>query len=293
MSTRFNIDTCAVLVEFNASMWTARKLDRTATQEVVASKNARSAQAARVNKNLLAGRNELDIIQTHLNAARDYVYTQTLPWSNNGLRLLPSAKFIAFNDKMGEFEQRMFDLVSDFVKVYPSLITAQAMELGDLFDRAEYPTAEQITDKFSFRVTYMPVPSSGDFRIDIGNQARKELQDRLDRVAQERIESAMQDAKSRITAHLDRLMTQLRAETTSANGKTRKPKLYDSLLEGGIELCDALDALNLVRDPDVDSVRIALKRLLSQFDIDDLRKSDAARTELRTQVEDIRNRFDF
>jgi hypothetical protein len=47
-----------MLVEFNASVWTARKLDKTTTDEVVASKNAGAKDAARDNKHLLAGRTE-------------------------------------------------------------------------------------------------------------------------------------------------------------------------------------------------------------------------------------------
>ena len=39
---RYNLDTCSMLVEFNASVWTARKLDKTTTTEVVANKNAGS-----------------------------------------------------------------------------------------------------------------------------------------------------------------------------------------------------------------------------------------------------------
>ncbi len=37
---RFNIDTCAMLVEFNASVWTARKLDKSTTDEVTATTHA-------------------------------------------------------------------------------------------------------------------------------------------------------------------------------------------------------------------------------------------------------------
>ena len=102
---RYNIDTCALLVEFASSVWTARKLDKTATDEVVYNKRAASKDAARVNKHLLAGRNELELVQQHVTAARNYVYENTLPWSDSGIRLLPTAKFTEFNDRMGKFEE--------------------------------------------------------------------------------------------------------------------------------------------------------------------------------------------
>ena len=104
MTQRYNIDTCALLVEFNASVWTARKLDKGATDEVVISKRAGAKDAARVNKHLLAGRNELDVIQKHVNNVRTYVYENTLPWSDSGLRLLPTVNFQKFAEKMNDFE---------------------------------------------------------------------------------------------------------------------------------------------------------------------------------------------
>ena len=61
MST-YNLDTCAMIVEFNTSVWTARKLDRKVSDEVVHDKSAAAKGAARVNKSLMAGRSELEDI---------------------------------------------------------------------------------------------------------------------------------------------------------------------------------------------------------------------------------------
>jgi hypothetical protein len=288
---RYNIDSCALLVEFNAPTWTARKLDRNATDEVVYNKRAASKDAARVNKHLLAGRVELEVIQKHVGAARSYVYENTLPWSDAGLRLLPTAKFLEFNDRMGQLETEFVDLVNAFVQIYPSLITAQAMALGDMFDRSEYPSANEIAHKFSFRLNYMPVPRAGDFRVDVGNEAQEELQKKLAKMADERIEFAMADARARLKAHLDRMMERLKVE--EVNGKVNKSRIHDSLVEGGLELCDALTALNLTGDKDLEAARAKLESLLRTVDVDDLRKHDSARTEVRVQVAEIMDKFSF
>jgi hypothetical protein len=243
---RYNIDTCALLVEFASSVWTARKLDKTATDEVVYNKRAASKDAARVNKHLLAGRNELELVQQHVTAARNYVYENTLPWSDSGIRLLPTAKFTEFNDRMGKFEEDFVDIVNTFITIYPSLITAQAMALGDMFDRSEFPTPESIAHKFSFRVNYMPVPKAGDFRVDIGNDAQTELQTRLAKLADERVEAAMAEARDRLKTHLDRMMERLKVE--EVNGKVIRSRIHGSLVEGGLELCDALKSLNIIND---------------------------------------------
>lgn len=289
--SRFNIDTCAMLVEFTAPMWTARKLDKGATDEVVHNKRAAAKDAARVNKHLLAGRNELEVIQQHVNAARTYVYESTLPWSDSGIRLLPTKNFMTFNQRMTQFEQEFVDMVNVFVQVYPSLITAQAMALGDMFNRSEYPSADEVAHKFSFRVNYMPVPKAGDFRVDVGNEAQAELQKKLSSLADERVAAAMADAKARLKAHLDRMLKQLRVE--EVNGKQKKGRIHASLIEGGLELCEALKALNITNDMTIEAARVELEKLLRSVDTDDLRKQVDARTEIRTQVSDIVDRFNF
>ena len=289
--SRYNIDTCAMLVEFTAPMWTARKLDRGATDEVVHNKRAAAKDAARVNKHLLAGRNELEIIQQHINAARTYVYENTLPWSDAGIRLLPTKNFMTFNQRMTQFEQEFVDMVNVFVQVYPSLITAQAMALGDMFNRSEYPAPQEVASKFSFRVNYMPVPNAGDFRVDVGNEAQVELQKKLSSLADERVAAAVADAKARLKGHLDRMLKQLRVE--EVNGKQKKGRIHASLIEGGLELCEALKALNITNDMTIEAARMELEKLLRSVDTEDLRKQVDARTEIRTQVADIVDRFNF
>lgn len=288
---RYNIDSCALLVEFNASVWTARKLDRGASDEIVADKRAQAKDAARVNKHLLAGRGELDIIQRYVGVVRTYVYENTLPWSDSGIRLLPTQNFIDFNDRMGKFEEEFVQLVNDFVQVYPTLITAQAMALGDMFNRSEYPSAGEMAHKFSFRLNYMPVPKAGDFRVDVGNEAQKELQDKLSKLADERVEAAMADARGRLKTHLDRMMDRLRVE--EVNGKVQKSRIHDSLVQGGLELCGILRALNLTGDKDLAAASTQLEAVLRSVDVDDLRKHDSARVEVRAQVAEIMDKFNF
>lgn len=289
--SRYNIDTCALLVELTTSSWTARKLDKNVSDEVVSSKGAQAKGAARVNKHLLAGRNELDIVVGHVASARDYVYHNTLPWSDSGLRLLPSSKFQEFNDHMGKLEEQFTTLVNDFITVYPTLITAQAMALGSMFNRSEYPHPNDIARKFAFRVNYMPVPKAGDFRVDVGNAAQQELQAKLNKLADERIEAAVKDARDRLKAHLDRMMERLHVQ--EINGKTKRGRIHDSLIESGLELCEILKSLNITNDMGLEAARVEVERVLKSVTPDDLRKHNDARTEIRTQVADILDRFQF
>lgn len=288
---RLNIDTCAMLVEFNASVWTARKLDKTTTNEVVASKNAGAKDAARVNKHLLAGRTELDIIQQAVGRARQFVYDNTAPWSDSGLRLLPTINFMKFTERMNDFEEEMEALVKAFVVIYPTLITAQALALGDMFKRDDYPSANEMMTKFSFRVNYMPVPSSGDFRVDVGNQAQAELKARLESLTQERIDSAMADVRERLSTHLKRMSDRL--TTDYVGGEAKQRRFHDTLVDGALELCDLTKALNVTNDVVLETARSQLEQLLVGVTPTDLRKNEAIRQDVKRNVDAILDKFNF
>jgi hypothetical protein len=280
-----------MLVEFNASVWTARKLDRSTTEEVVTTKNAVAKDAARVNKHLLAGRTELDTVQQMIGRARQFLYSNTLPWSDSGLRLLPTVNFLSFNERMQQFEEEFERLVSDFVTIYPTLITAQALALGDMFKRDDYPTANEIMTKFAFRVGYLPVPTAGDFRVDIGNAAQEELKEKLNRMAEERVDAAMKDIRARLGEHLKRMSDRL--TTDYVQGEAKQRRFHDSLVDGALELCDLTKALNVVGDPALETARRELEQALLGVTPTELRKNEHIRQDTKKAVDAILNKFAF
>jgi len=298
---RYNIDTSAMLVEVNASVWTARKLDRATTDEVITRKNAASKGAARVNKHLLAGRPELEVIIAHVGSVRGYVYENTLPWSDSGLRLLPVVNFKAFNERMKVDEDAYWKLCQTFVDVYPTLITAQALQLGDMFKREDFPSPDSILHKFGFQVNYMPVPTAGDFRVDIGNDAQAELKAQLVKLADDRIKSAMDDIKGKLKAHLVHMSGRLAVDIVDNVPKVRG--FHDSLVEYGFDLCDMVKSLNLTQDVELENARAALERCLANITTrtnkrgrelsvaDTLREDMGKRSAVKAQVDEILNKF--
>ena len=288
---RYNIDTCAMLVEFNASVWTARKLDRTTTDEVVATKHAAAKDAARVNKHLLAGRTELEVIQQAVGRARQYVYDNTSPWSDSGLLLLPNTRFIKFAERMNEFDEEIAALVKAFIVIYPSLITAQAMALGDMFRRDDFPTPNDLVTKFSFRVNYMPVPTAGDFRVDVGNKAQEELKAKLESLTQERIDHAMADVRARLGERLKRISDRLTTDYVQGEAKTRR--FHDTLVDGALEMCDLAKSLNIINDPALETARRELEQLLIGVTPSELRKDETIRQDVKKNVDAILDKFNF
>jgi hypothetical protein len=154
-----------------------------------------------------------------------------------------------------------------------------AFKLGELFDRGEYPEATSIASKFNLRYTIMPVPEVNDFRVDIGEQMKVEMQQEYQRAYEGRVEAAMSDAWSRLHTTLEHMIDRLSGDD--------KKIFRDSLVDNALELTNLLTKLNVTNDPKLEQARQALERSLVHVSADDLRQSKGARDEVLAKVNQI------
>lgn len=286
-----NLGSVYVLCEFNASVWTARKLDRKKSDEVVSGAHAASKGAARVNKNLLAGRPELEEITSLVTEARNYVYDNTAPWSDAGQRLLVASRLPKFDARMEDFKAQFHAQVASFVSAYPTLITAQALALGDMFNRAEYPTAGDIEHKFAMTCEFFPVPTAGDLRVDVINEIQDDLRTRLQKTADARAQRAVADINEKFIAHLKRMADRL---TTDIDPETKAPvnrRFTETLVSSAFELCDLVADYNIGGDTNLVTARQRLETALAGVTVVSLREDPIKREEVRYTVSSILNQF--
>ena len=294
-----SIASSAMLVELSISSWTARKLDKKVSTEVDVGKGTKT-RAGNYNKNLLAGTGFLDTITKYAANARAWHISQTLPWSDNGLRLLPMSNFMSYKQNLTTLETNYQALVNKFIIAYPNLVSAAAFQLGDLFNRNEYPEAEKIVSKFKFTVNYLPVPMAGDFRIDIGEEAKAELVANCEKAYTDRLNNAMKDAWDRLHDCLMRMSERLTIdvvdnEEDGANGgKVYKSRIFrDSLVENAVELTSLLKHFNLTGDTNMELARAELENAIKNHTADDLRENHIARVTVKQKVDDILSKFSF
>jgi len=113
-----SITTSSVLVEMNISVWTANKLDKSATEKVTTD-NLAVQNAAQVRKNLMAGTTLRKGIADYAAGCRLWHNTQTLPWADRGARLLPTSLFMDYKQEVA-MRNRTFDqMVNEFCNNYP------------------------------------------------------------------------------------------------------------------------------------------------------------------------------
>lgn len=281
------ISNTSMLVNITMSVWTGRKLDKQVSAEVDVAKSTKT-RAGNYHKNLFAGVDELAAVGRISGKIRNWFHEQTLPWSDGGDRLLPMDNFKDFKDQLKIFEVEFADAVRIFCDKYSTLISAQAFTMGALFDRSEYPDVDDIANKFALRYTFSPVPEVGDWRVDANAVDKKELEEHYQQAYDDRLGSTTRDLWDRLHGVLTHMADRL-ADTPEGEKKIFR----DSLLETPVKLCELLTKLNVTNDPKLEAARKSLESAICNIDIKDLRKSQGARLEVKTQVDEILKRFDF
>ena len=282
---KINLSNQAILVELNIRVPSFRKLDKKVTREVTVSKGA-DDQAGRFNKSLLAGADQLDKIPKCVASTRVEFYAKTLPWSDSGQRLADIRSFLSVKDWLNDKSVEYDKLASDFVTIYPNLVSAQAFKMGTMFDRSEYPDANDIARRFGFNFYFTPLPERGDFRVDVGHDIAVELEAEYEKVYGDRTKQAMEDLWARlykVTKHL--------SERFADNEKGDSKRLFDSVLDNALELCEMLSVMNVTHDSDLDWARQKLEEALHGVDMKDVRDSSGVRKEVKARVDELADKL--
>lgn len=275
------IQNSSMLVDLNISVWTGRKMDKKVAEEIDASKNTQT-KAGNYSKRLMANTKKLEAINNLVADIRGWHYARTLPWSDGGSRLLPMQGFFDYKPAIAEHERKFWDMVNDFLADYPTLVTAAAFQLGDLFNPVDYPDVDALRKKFSFRYVFLPVPEAGDFRIDVNEESRKELEEQYTKFYDTKLADAMKGIWDRLHECLTHMSDKLGGENK---------RLHASMVDNAVELCGMLSHLNVTRDPKLEEARQHLERTMMGVSIDELRKHEDARKDLKSKVDDILSMF--
>ncbi len=301
-----SVASAGLLCSLNISVWEGRKKDKGIEEEVAASKGARSRRATSVYKTLFVDCPALEAIKSLRGEARQYLNKYSMPWDHNGTVLVPARVFIEEMEAgMAKMERRFNTLVDILINVWGLEISKQAFERGAMFNRDEYPLAEEVRDKFGFTFNVRPVPLAGDFRVDMGNEALKRVQEMCEADTQQCVQRALAATWERVQTQVNWVRDRMDAlltynpdapDETDEEGKVikkRRPKVYDSMLETGVELCGILRDLNVTNDPKLEEARQMLESALIRVDTDSLKESTELQSSLKKAMQDIADKFDF
>lgn len=272
----------AMLCSLSISQWSARKHDAEASQEI-AERHGAQADAGRYNK-ILIPKNALAEIQRIAGEARREHYFMTLPWDDNGYRVLPAAAYMEHTEKQRGFSQEFLTAVDLFAAGFEQLVTESRTRLGGLFRADDYPSASEIRDKFSFETKVLPLPDANDFRVSLGDEEKE----RIKRQITASVEASLQVASRELWQRLYEAVSHM-AERLSAYKVTEDGVIHpfrDSIVANLTKLVDVMPKLNITGDPELERLASQVRSTLL-VDPKELRASETVRSDTAKAAADI------
>ena len=268
----------AVLVSLSVSTWTARKYSKEITAKVNADHGA-SGDAGRYNKSLLPGDAEsYKALMRVAGYARTNHYSQSLAWSDEGWRLLPTANYQDYTDRLRGLTSEFETALEDFLLDYPALVNQSRGRLNGMFRDSDYPDVHDLRAKFSIGVEFSPVPTSGDFRLDLAGSTieaiEKSVVDRVERATA----GAVKDSWDRLKDCVLHIHSRL---------SDPKAIFRDSLIDNARELTDILGRLNVTGDVNLETARLEVAAKLGAYEPAMLRSDATARAEVARDAQAI------
>lgn len=277
----------AVLANFTTSIWGMRRFDKGAAEEIL-KKHQADNQAGLFTKRLL-NKKAMQNVHSIMRAARAYHMQHTLPWMDDGVRILPATLILEYKPQMEKFKAECFQAVGEFVKDYPEYVKQAKKELGSLFKESDYPSAAEVRRRFGFETIITPCPDVTDFRADLDPDLIAEISKDLDVRLDGLLDSALKDAASRISDTVGHMVERLKAYKpgNKEKGKKVEGKFHDSLIEHVRDLAKLLPAFNLSNDPKLESLNKRILKELCPNEPDALREDDALRRKVVKEAEAI------
>ncbi len=276
-----NVDytTRAMLVTLSISRWTATKRDKRVTDRVLAENNAQ-AGVGRFTKQLI-DKSCFEEMNTIINAARNTHVTMTLPWNKEGTGVLSSDLFMDYRAKMSAFENDYEGAVRKFINNYPNYIEDAKSKLNGLFDWSDYPTVDQLGDKFAMSVVPEPIPSNKSFLIDIPAEFKREQEAIIEKKVAERMKSAHEELYKRL----------LNAVKYMSEGLEAGLNIREATIDNIVELAELIPGLTIEDDNVIKDLAVKAKAVATRYPrkdiITNVTANKVTRRDLVKQVQEI------
>jgi len=276
------LDEKAVLISVKRNMYSPYKLDQ---------EESRQYGAGNVNKHLFEGRDNL-VKSTISKFTEVYTYVKdnTVPWTT-GVDMLNMNHYLEFTTglrKRVDDAHRAVDTLclswEDEVKADLERLSEIALAKGkpNLANENDYPDVDELRSKFGIHIRFMPVPTTGDFRVEISDDDKASLQQQLDDAgvnANKHVIKSMIEPMERAIAKL--------SVPIGNNGSVFRDTLVDNL----VEVTERMNKINLSDDAtiqdSIDNLRDLISTYASEQGKDLLRSNQTSREKAVNDIDSL------
>jgi hypothetical protein len=265
-------------------VWKGERIDRIASDEVVRQSKA-EVKSARVVKNLVATENLADI-NAAVKSLKSLWHLQTLPWMDDGQRIIPATKFPRFMDAATPILAQFSQAADRFAEAYPDLLSKAEERLGKLYRAEDYPDIKSVREMYSLTIRPMPVPHYEDWRVDLSTEQIEAIK----AITRKSTAEACANATRVMALKLYKLVSQLHGRIEAYDtGETER--LRSQLTDAIGDLALSADDYNFENNPELGAIISDMKAKLVPVSTRVLVRDDSVRAEVKSNAANLMGRL--
>ena len=212
-------------------------------------------------------------------ALRTHLVTHTLPWRDDGQRVLMRNMYPIFMEKYGALERAYLSDVRAFIDHrYPEAVAKASFRMGELFEPADYPAASELEHKFYVNLEIDGITEANDFRVNIGTDELAKVREQIEATIQSRVTLAMKDVWLRLIDVLQHYVSKM---------EDKDAIFRDTTVTNLVDLVNIMPGLNIAGDPNLKSIRQRVMDTIYGYEPDDLRKNETVRAQAALEAQEI------
>ena len=214
--------------------------------------------------------------------ARNMHMSFTMPFGNNGWRILPAKRILDYTNEMAVHKTNFESAVTDVVNDWPNIVNrAQGRLTGSLFNPGDYPRQDHVASYFSFGFDMTPIPEKSHIVLDLEQEMIEDLQEKLELQQKQGLEKAMADVWKRLYEPVKNMAKVL----------SEDKKIFTSLIVNIEEIVALLPIMNLAGDANMNMLAGEIKQQLLGHTAGQIKEDDNLKALLAANATNIMNKM--
>ena len=275
----------AMLVQVRCTKWNNTVTDKAITNEVTCDKWADDGHI-RVSKRLAKVGVVKELNRLIGQVGNSIIRKWCVPW-DDGVHLVTIDNLDKFEAALRAKCDKLDELKIELRNEWPKIVADDKIKLGKAFNELDYPSIDQIVDRYSIVYRLKPMPSGDDIRVNLPASRIDAIRKQVEADVTERVEAGTKAIHDRVANVLNTFIDGMERHGTKADGAKRSSKFADSIVDSIDELAEALPGLNVTGDPALTAIANDLFVRLRDLDPKDLREDAAHRKQAADTAKDI------
>mgnify|MGYP003120478549 FL=1 len=281
--TGATVQSSAAKVSFTCGVWTAAVTDKRATQQVEHANN--KSNVGKFKKGLLVGFQPVKDLNYLGGLGRNTHYGLTHPFGKSGDYIVPTIDLPEYVKEISGIVQR-FDAAKESITEdsYDEALIDEQLRLGPLYNADDYPTFEDLKDKYHMSFSVDPIPES--FVTNLEASQAKEINDYYQQQHAERMDKFSNAVFAESLKHIKKLRDSLNYSGESKKSNPNYKVFKESTYAHVEDTIRVLERFNFGGDARMQAAHKILRDAFVGKSVEMLKHSEGLREEAKKSLDD-------